>query len=295
MLVTQQGEQQNLNKALLLGSSTSVTCQHVIISGSQSLLHLPRHVYEIRIFEHGALVRLGALATSRRASFNCFLDPLFLLFQQHLIHSTETMVAKKQKRSRKYRVCAACQSPPTPSLLLELPAELRNRIYAFALTEPQRLALCWQPGVAGSPRIPILTACGSDAHPINQIKYVNRQTYQEIAGVELQYNKLTVVSQSYTVAGAIAGLLKSLRLCTPKKVLWMCHQILLKENFDCGDHTEEETNSTAWLRVHMQSVVGLLKTCALHSHLRVQLAIPGFDIVNDNGRYLSRSFLITGI
>jgi hypothetical protein len=59
------------------------------------------------------------------------------------------------KRSRKYRVKAANARPAPTFPFLALTAELRNRIYEYALTSPSGIKMGWTTGPCHKKKNPI--------------------------------------------------------------------------------------------------------------------------------------------
>ncbi|OAG09705.1 uncharacterized protein CC84DRAFT_1202368 [Paraphaeosphaeria sporulosa] len=80
-------------------------------------------------------------------------------------------------------------SIPAPSPLLSLPPELRNRIFAYALTSSTSTL---QYSLASTPNHPVFsdTANANHNQEFNQLKYACRQLYAETAGLEVKHNAL---------------------------------------------------------------------------------------------------------
>ncbi|KAH7119080.1 hypothetical protein B0J11DRAFT_617352 [Dendryphion nanum] len=81
------------------------------------------------------------------------------------------------------------QSPP--ALLRRLPAELRNCIYEYALTEPEGVLYHKESGVAKL--VFINTPENIEPVEVNQLKYANSQLYRETKGLTLHYNEIVFV------------------------------------------------------------------------------------------------------
>lgn len=182
-----------------------------------------------------------------------------------------------------------------PSPFLDLPAELRNRIFILALTAPDNVvAVTWQRGVTKARKKPVMVALdGNDAHPINQVKYVNRQLYNETAGLEIQHNAIAFQSQLFTQAGATIGLFNFVRRCTPNKLQWL-KRVILRENTDL-DKPKAQRDALVWMKDHMRMIIKLLDFCACNPHITIELNVPGFCIINNEDDYVSFTFLTVGI
>ncbi|KAF1915943.1 hypothetical protein BDU57DRAFT_515748 [Ampelomyces quisqualis] len=91
------------------------------------------------------------------------------------------------KKSNSTLLLPPKKSNSTP--LLQLPGELRNKIYRLVLTAPTPLRLeCSSFG-------PPILACDpnrSVPSEFNQLKNVNKCLYNEVAGLELKFNKIVV-------------------------------------------------------------------------------------------------------
>jgi hypothetical protein len=78
--------------------------------------------------------------------------------------------------------------PQPPSLLLELPGELRNRIYDYVLTETVPLYCYPSRNVAGTFNLFRRKRLSSMDKGVNQMKYACRQLHQETARLGLTLN-----------------------------------------------------------------------------------------------------------
>jgi len=76
------------------------------------------------------------------------------------------------------------------SRLLALPAELRDRIFGFALTSPHGLRYCTHITTSRNNYCPINLKAQDEttSHHFNQLKYVNRSLHTDTKGPELQHN-----------------------------------------------------------------------------------------------------------
>lgn len=80
-------------------------------------------------------------------------------------------------------------SSVSTSPFLNLPAELRNHIVAYALTTSAR-TLQYMPNDNLHSEKPIFEDPQQPDHEFNQLKYVCKQLYYETAGLEIKYNAL---------------------------------------------------------------------------------------------------------
>ena len=98
-------------------------------------------------------------------------------------HSTSHKMPRRQQRAR----LQAYEQRPKPTFaFLELPAELRNKVYEFALTAADGIKVSWRTGKSRRRKKPVMLVDGDHGgYPINQLQYVNRQIYNEAAGLEV--------------------------------------------------------------------------------------------------------------
>jgi hypothetical protein len=76
--------------------------------------------------------------------------------------------------------------------LLELPAELRNRIYEYALTDPSFIGLRFRAYLIVSDTIYKPVLLGADGEQFNALKHVCRRLRAETDGLDLVYNVVLI-------------------------------------------------------------------------------------------------------
>jgi len=174
--------------------------------------------------------------------------------------------------------------------LLELPAELRNRVYEYVLVAPRDMKMVWFAGV-NRRRKPIMFEVSDDEnseYPFNPMPYVCRQLRDEIAGLEIRFNSVLFDSSPRPKGGALYGLAMFTCLCTPPKLLWLTHIIVDK----LSDSPTGERASTGpeWMAGHIEALRGLFVFSAQNKHVRIDLRMHGFTMTTR-----SRDFIATGI
>jgi hypothetical protein len=124
------------------------------------------------------------------------------------------MPLQKRKRSHKNTVINQAKKH-TPTTLLILLAEIRNRINSYAFTFLSGLLLKWTAGASRRNKKPIivLPSREGEKNSANQLKFANKQLYRETAGLELQFN--TVTFEDYNTESTSLHLFKFARFCTP--------------------------------------------------------------------------------
>ena len=125
--------------------------------------------------------------------------------------------------------------------LLRLPAELRNRVYEFALTADtsgSELDLVLPKSRNGKPRVIIK----GEKEDFNQLKYVLHQLYNECAGLEVKHNVIVVRGDRRTILGGPARRLnRFLETCSQAKALWFTHIGLSNCNYNRVDWVIEDS------------------------------------------------------
>ncbi|KAF2244828.1 hypothetical protein BU26DRAFT_568823 [Trematosphaeria pertusa] len=155
--------------------------------------------------------------------------------------------------------------------LLQLPAELRNHIYEYVLTAPDGLQYERRKIWAEPPKTFLcLPKFASEAIEFNQLKYVNRQLYNETAGLELKFNPIAFPSwldEDLPPPGC-QFLLFMGRLDTPKRSI-LRTIILLPETIwgECSIHEDAE------------DLVKINDFCKENPHATVKYICSGFSYV----------------
>ena len=118
--------------------------------------------------------------------------------------------------------------------LLDMPAEIRNEIYQYALTDTAGLRVRSQATRNRCKKKPVMHINDLDTGvvnedqplPINQMMYVCKLLRKETAGLEVQYNDVTFTSTSSTNTGAMWGFTQFIERCTPTRLAWLRKVIL---------------------------------------------------------------------
>jgi len=190
------------------------------------------------------------------------------------------MPPRPRKPSRRYRIKAASNPAKPYFALLDLPAELRNWIYRYALTALEGVTVAWRAGSNRRKKKPVMVLDKEDgtSHAgINMLQFVNRQLRQETAGLEIQYNRVTFTSYPRPQGDAMLGLYIFVGSCAPTRTLWLTHVVL--EGFHEPDRTSGQTRPISWIHNHATNLLRLVTFCLGHSYMRVDFRMPGFTFV----------------
>jgi hypothetical protein len=177
------------------------------------------------------------------------------------------MAIQKRKRSRKALVLAKKRQRLSSRSFLDLPAELRNRIYALALTATGDLYMRSAPGMSRAKQKPRLIEHGIEGQEFNHIKFVNRQLYAETAGLEVQFN--CFVFDSAKPRASMSQCVQFLKSCTPNRLRWLRHVVI-------DEKPKKDNDMGYWLRLNMKMIMDLFSLCATNPDLYVHLRIPGW-------------------
>ncbi|PVH98894.1 hypothetical protein DM02DRAFT_629885 [Periconia macrospinosa] len=146
-----------------------------------------------------------------------------------------------------------------------LPRELRDKIYDYALYEPEGL-FYWQyeDGTAN------FTRHSSELHAANQLKYTSRQFRQETCGIEIKINKLifqshTLRNSKYVATPPAQQFMEFLDMCSESTL-----QSLRRVHLDHVGFVEEgiESGSAAFLE-YMHHVHEVEAFCQVYPSVTV--------------------------
>ncbi|KAF2478368.1 uncharacterized protein BDR25DRAFT_188913, partial [Lindgomyces ingoldianus] len=83
------------------------------------------------------------------------------------------------------------------SALLQLPGEIRNKIYEFALYEPAGIQYrYWTNRTHKKPIFFVDQKTSTEPQEFNQLKYVCGKLHTETAGIEIKFNNLIFLQQA---------------------------------------------------------------------------------------------------
>ncbi|KAG9377667.1 hypothetical protein A1F94_012070 [Pyrenophora tritici-repentis] len=160
-----------------------------------------------------------------------------------------------------------------PFRLLELPGEIRNRVYGFVLSAPNGLTV----------------RCEADTYQVNQLQYFCWQLRKETAGLEIQYNQVHFVDYPKMRGNAMIGFFVFAGGCKPKKLAWLTRVELV------GPWTNKRRQSMLqWFVEEYTQVTKLLAFCSLCPHVSVRLQVPGFSF-RQGSTMIPRHFIRLGI
>ncbi|KAF2823018.1 hypothetical protein CC86DRAFT_75168 [Ophiobolus disseminans] len=134
------------------------------------------------------------------------------------------------------------------SQLRVLPAELRNRIFEYALTAPEDLRYCMPVEGASKPTFRVSATETDEAvtsHPFNQLKFVSRQFYAETAGIEIRLNTISFALQNGSAMSPAEHLTEFLQSMSPKARSWLRKVIVRDDNPQYRHHSTIVLQDTA--------------------------------------------------
>jgi len=194
-------------------------------------------------------------------------SPTFQLFSQH---------------------CGTYITPPHTikmPTLLGLPAEIRNRIYEYALDpSPNVLQVAWpkrrkENENKSSERINARTYvlyirldAKRRAHHFNQLRYVCQQMHKETSDLEVKHTGLIFHPSNNTDISTIYGLKKFVSELGDNRMSWL-GQIFLSEDKSAKDGSRTK-DPRIWISKSIDRIFEVLRFCARHQHIRVQQTVP---------------------
>jgi len=183
-----------------------------------------------------------------------------------------------------HRKIAPRRAAPTFALL-ELPAEIRNLIYAFALTAPSGLRVRWQASTHRRRKKPVMLDA-STSHPINQLQYASKQLRRETAGLEIQYNLVTFGAFASRHESALKGLFVFAGRCTPKTLQWLSH-------VEVREPANDVRSQAVWIHDNMPRLLELLEFCGRNPHIAVGFRLPGYAVKHSGYRFLQDGIFLS--
>jgi len=183
------------------------------------------------------------------------------------------------------------------SSLLALPGEIRNKIYQFVLTSPDALRYR-----ESSKRIqkPIFYSLGSqraehgdenEQSEFNELKYVNKQLYNETAALELKYNVLRFNGHPSDKLPAIANLTNFLGSIATTRKAWL-RTIMLDDCIPPPSHGGTESFYSKPI-ASATAIASLSHACRQNPHIRVRYVLSYW--ANNSLRKRKSAFLLQGL
>jgi len=158
-----------------------------------------------------------------------------------------------------------------PSFLLQLPGELRNRIYQFVLTEPNK----------------IIPHTGDSS---NQLRLVCRQLHEETNWLELSCNNpITFIRDDALQRGPAEQFLAFTKAVAPNALSWLKTIILIDRAPDLRDYkSDPDAIEYLWSKLNgpeeplpfvpetASVLVELSNLCRAYPQVEVRYMLPGF-------------------
>jgi hypothetical protein len=182
------------------------------------------------------------------------------------------------------------------SPLLELPGELRNRIWQYALTTENGLDMVW----VSHRRSPQLFARGRDAAEdegrveFNQLKYTCHALHKETAGWEAKFNRVVVCTHAADPRPVeLFG--NFLATCAPAKAAWFTDLDLV---FETQAQNRGEDSARIMISLTLETSPALLSVaafCKHHPHVNVRYFLWGFNVNVHAAQFMSTGSLLAKV
>jgi hypothetical protein len=172
---------------------------------------------------------------------------------------------------------APSSPPPT---LLTIPPELRNTIFALALTSSTDLVQAHDTtNDTTDARLPFDPLKLAHRHPFNQLKLVNRQRHTETKDVEFQHNDLRFTQNALDDTTALPKATAYLVGLSPQKLSWVRSVTLAPMGIDCP-FCETMSFDRGFGRQNNVTARDLIDFCKAYPAIAVRYVMPTWKLVN---------------
>ena len=158
---------------------------------------------------------------------------------------------------------------------VELPGELRNKIYGFVLTEPHGALHVSK--VKGKPRLCISIARKNGTTKkveANQLQYVNKQIRAETKGYSLQLNVLQFATTQTDEPSILRSCLNFMQTVKPYWLEKMAHIRIFRQEVTFKTRADEDED----LYYDFKAQEGLFEICRQNPHLEVRWECPSWKM-----------------
>jgi hypothetical protein len=206
-------------------------------------------------------------------------------------NATNAAAAESKRAQRAYRRarahCTERAVVQKPFRFLELPPEIRNRIYDYAFTEDEVLRVS-NLGVKSAlcVTVPIVDRFTKDVET-NQLQYVNKQLRKETKGYGLKCNEICFVTEHTTEPSPLHTCLSFLQTLSTHWLLQIHHIYIRREedpDYPAGISVDDYYDFT--------SQPGLFNICRQNPHLTIHWVCPGWILTSAACRFLVDSISI---
>lgn len=191
--------------------------------------------------------------------------------------------------------------------LLTLPAEIRNRIYQYALSNKQLslvLPLGWV--MFGEPIPPthaklaihrpiFIDADSVEIMEFNQLKFVCRQLYAEAAGLELKYNDIAITQHYWSSEYMVSEQFRQLAEQVKAKTHWLTGVTVTLDDMSprCGDYGHVNQYSDHFPTI-AEEIARLASWCRDNASVQIDVVLSGLTLFHHCDSCL-RSFMLIGV
>lgn len=184
------------------------------------------------------------------------------------------------------------------SRYLDMPAEVRNRIFMFALSVSGDMKVRWQAGPSRRALKPVMfvdSVVEDEVVAVNQLQYACKQLRRETAGLEIKFNRIRLGRHPRSRGAICDSLFIFTKNCSDARRLWHKH-ILLDPLQDAKRNKPELDDPLIWIQHHLRPIFELQGLCNTFPHLRVTLHVPGFSIQHTNKKIaIPRLMILHGL
>ncbi|KAF2676538.1 hypothetical protein K458DRAFT_396844 [Lentithecium fluviatile CBS 122367] len=172
-----------------------------------------------------------------------------------------------------------------PSPFLQLPGELRNRIYDHAFTEEDGLHVIELGGKYRLCITKLLMPRFTQDVEANQLQYVNKQLRTETKGYGLKLNSICFTTQDASKPSPIYTCLRFLRTLAPHWLQSLSHIHIQREELVTQAVAKRHSDKY----YDFDSQARLIAICERNPHLNIHWACPGWALTDSVCRFLMES------
>lgn len=163
------------------------------------------------------------------------------------------------------------------SRFLEIPGELRNYIYEYALTTEHGIDCIFerQPNKKLINPVMYISKTQEAQVRVNRLKLVCRQLHTEVKGLEIVHNPIRFLGSTPNVAGALKGFLRFTKECSTVWLKRLSKVVLIEQIHPAT--TNSQRRPQIWIADNISTVTTALSVFSAQPQMKVHLKVLYFS------------------